>query len=207
MEYKVTAVIPAYNEEKRIVPVIKKTKKYVDEVIVIDDCSSDKTEQIAKDEGAKVFKTPENSGALEAFKLGILKANGDIIVKIDADGEHNPKDIPKLLEPIINGKADIVIGSRPQIERWSERMLSKLAQLKVSVRDTGSGFKAGKKEFFRKMRFYGTCPCGTFVLEADKLGAKIKEVPIKLNKIDKPRKIAWNHAGQLFYVLKLLFTS
>ncbi len=77
---KISAVIPAYNEEKRIVDVINKTKKFVDEVLVIDDCSTDNTGAAAKNSGAKVLSNPKNRGYIQSLKRGFKNVSGDIIV-------------------------------------------------------------------------------------------------------------------------------
>lgn len=206
-EFSITAIIPAYNEEKSIGKIVELTKKYTDEVIVIDDGSQDNTAQIAKEMGADVIKLPKNIGIInKVLKQGINKASGEIIVKLDADGEHNPEEIPRLVEPIIKGEADLVLGKREKIPRVSERFINWITNFKVKVADSGTGFKAGKKELLQSMKLIGRCPCGTFVLEAYQKGAKIKEVPVSINKIEKKRKIAWGHFWQFFYVLKLLFS-
>jgi len=113
--HKVIAAIPCYNTAKTIAKVVAKTKKYVDEVIVIDDGSKDKTALSAKKAGAKVITHPKNKGYGAAVKSCFIAAqavDADVLVIIDGDGQHNPDDIPSLLSPIINKEADLVIGSR-----------------------------------------------------------------------------------------------
>lgn len=110
---RVTAVIPAYNEEANILDVVSMASKYCDRIIVVDDCSKDKTAQIAEEAGAEVLVHSHNKGAGAATKAGLWQAReSDIIVTLDGDGQHKPEEIPRLLSPIINDKADIVIGSR-----------------------------------------------------------------------------------------------
>ena len=200
----VSVVIPAYNEETRIAPVIKGAKRYADEILVVNDNSTDQTARISEEAGAKVILNDGKKGYIEAIKTELRKASFDIIVTLDADGEHNPADIPALVQPIQKNKADLVLGKRPHIARISERLLSALTRLKVNVSDSGTGFRALRKELAIKLKLDGKCTCGTFVLEANAYGAKVAEVPITLHTTDKPRWIAWHHFWQLFYVLKWL---
>lgn len=196
----ITAVIPAYNEEGRIEKVLRETSKYVDEIIVVDDNSIDSTTAIAT-RHANVISNPKNLGYRESLKIGFTRAKGDIIVTLDADGEHDPSYIPDLVEPIKKGEVDMVFGKREKIPRWSERLISWLVRLKTGVEDTGTGFRALRGSLARKMEMYGYCTCGTFVLEAISLGAEVKEVYAPVRKIEKPKKIAWQHFFQFFIVL------
>ncbi|MFZ5366478.1 MAG: glycosyltransferase family 2 protein [Patescibacteria group bacterium] len=107
----ISVIILAKNEEKSIGKVILGAKPYADELLVIDGHSKDKTRQIARKMGVKVF-LDHGLGKGEAVRLGIKKAQKEILVFIDADGSHDPKDIPKLARPILEGKADHVTGSR-----------------------------------------------------------------------------------------------
>lgn len=113
-------MIPAYNEEKIIVHVINRTKEYVDEVLVVDDRSSDKTAEVAEKAGATVLSNKKSTGYIESIKRRFRDVNGDVIITIDADGEHNPEEIPDLLIPILNSEADVVLGKREKIARILE---------------------------------------------------------------------------------------
>lgn len=108
---KISVIIPAKNEEANIAEIIKKTKPFSDDIIVIDGNSQDKTRQIASSLGAKVF-SDNRKGKGDAIRVGIQKAERDVIVFIDADGSHDPSDIPKIVAPIMEGKADHVSTSR-----------------------------------------------------------------------------------------------
>jgi glycosyltransferase involved in cell wall biosynthesis len=108
----VVATIPCYNTAEYIAAVVRNAKKYVDEVMVIDDGSTDKTAEIARAAGATVIRHDKNRGKGAAMKTAGSQAECEIIVFIDGDGQHNPGDIPKLVAPIMEGKADYVIGSR-----------------------------------------------------------------------------------------------
>lgn len=200
---KISAVIPAKNEAPNISKVVKEAKQHVDEVLVIDDSSTDNTSEVAESADAKVIQS-EGKGYIDAIKTGFRKAKGDIVVTLDGDGEHNPKEIPLLTSPILNGKADLVLGKRNNIARPSERLISYITRLKTGITDSGTGFRAMKKELALKLNLNGQCICGISVLEPYQLGARITEIPITLNNIQKKRKIAWYHIFQLFYVLKWL---
>ncbi len=200
---KVSVVIPAYNEGPRIGQVIKDSFLYAAEVLVVDDGSTDDTGTIALEHGARVVRL-NRGGYLRAIKSGFAQARGDIVVTLDADGEHDPHEIPVLIRPLVSGQADLVLGKRIRIARLSERVINWLARRKVLVSDTGTGFRAMTRDLALQLNFPGKCICGTSVLEAHGLGAKITEVPISLRTNDKPRKIAWSHLYQFFAVLKLL---
>ena len=109
----ITALLPAYNEEVSIGSVVLRTRKYADRVVVIDDGSSDRTSEVAALAGAVVLRHAKNQGKGAALKTGFESLNGDaVIVTIDTDGQHDPADIPRLVDPILRGEADMVNGSR-----------------------------------------------------------------------------------------------
>ena len=203
----ISAVIPAYNEGMRIADTLNKVKPYVDEMIVVDDASSDDTAEVARKHGAKVITQTTNKGYIDTIKRGFGEARGDIVVTIDADGEFPPHDIPELVKPIINASADMVQGHRSNIPRQSERVLTWLAQKKANVGDSGTGMRAIRTELAKTLEIKGACICGVLSLEAASKGARILEIPISINKIKKPRKIAWFHIKQLFYLMPWLIKS
>jgi glycosyltransferase involved in cell wall biosynthesis len=198
-----SVVIPAYNEEKRIARVIHDIKTQGYDVLVVDDGSTDKTSEVAEKMGARVVRNPRNLGYVKTIKRGFREANSDIIVTIDADGEHHSDDIPRLLGPIERGEADFVLGGRATgTIRISEQFLSWISGLKTGITDSGTGLRAIKRDLALRLRLETPCPCGTLVLEAHELGARIREVPINLRTIGKRRTIAWKHALQFFFLLK-----
>ena len=112
---QITAVIPAFNESKTISWVVQGASKYAGEVIVVDDGSSDGTAEAAVSAGAHVIRIPKNGGKGNALGIGLTTAalNGSkVVVCLDSDGQHDPEDIPKLAAPVLEGEADMVIGSR-----------------------------------------------------------------------------------------------
>lgn len=108
---KITVVIPTKNEAAGIQGVVAGARAHTDDVIVVDGRSTDGTAELAREAGAEVFRD-DGKGKGCGIRLGIEKAGGDILVFIDADGSHRPEDIPLLAQPIIDGKADMVVASR-----------------------------------------------------------------------------------------------
>lgn len=196
----VTVVIPAYNEAPRIGTIISETLHQSRDILVIDDGSTDGTGEEARNHGAAVVIQP-HAGYIEALKTGFIHARGPIIVTMDADGEHDSSDIPRLIKPIIDGEADLVLGQRSEIPSLSERFIGRLVKVQLNLHDHGTGFRAVRKDVAKKMNLGGQCTCGTFVLEAARHKATIREVPIVLRTIEKPRKRKWIHIIQVCHVV------
>ena len=111
----VVAAIPAYNEEKTIARVVLQAQRHVDSVLVCDDGSEDLTTEIAERLGATVMRHERNLGkgaALKSLFEMALEVNADVVVTLDADGKHNPSEIPLFISQVLDGDADIVLGSR-----------------------------------------------------------------------------------------------
>ncbi|ALM74695.1 Dolichyl-phosphate beta-glucosyltransferase [Thermococcus barophilus] len=163
---------------------------FIDEIIVVDDGSEDRTSEVARELGAEVIRLEQNQGKGRAMSEGIKKANGDIIVFIDADGQHKPEEIIKLVEPIVNGEADFVIGSRlikaqgerPLIRKISNFITTSLIRLKlgINVRDTQSGFRAIRREFLPEIESKRYEVETEVLIKAVKKGARVKEVPVSM---------------------------
>lgn len=152
---KVIAAIPAYNEEKFIAEVVKSALQYVDEVIVVDDGSTDRTAEVAEHAGALVVRHKVNKrygGAIKTCFQIARKMDSEVLVTIDGDGQHDASDIPLVLAPIQAGQADIVIGSRfmdnvnkvPLYRKFGINVITFLCNIgnKVKVSDAQSGFRA-----------------------------------------------------------------
>ncbi|MBI5459344.1 glycosyltransferase family 2 protein [Methanobacterium sp.] len=192
MLIKVTAIIPAYNEEKTIGSVVLGTRQQVLRVIVVDDGSQDRTAELAKLAGAQVLVHPKNLGKGAALKTGFKAAkDADIIVILDSDGQHEPHEIPRLLEPILNGEADLVNGSRylngngkntPSYRRVGQNVLDTATNIsgKMNVTDSQSGFRAFAGHTIPIFRFHSTDYTieSEMLIEAAKAGLRIKEVEI-----------------------------
>ena len=191
---KIAAILPAYNEDISIGSIVISTLKYVDNVFVIDDGSTDNTSEIAKLAGAEVISHPFNIGKGAALKTGFEAAKlFDIIITIDSDGQHNPKDIPKLVTPIINGEADLINGSRyvngnkkdtPSYRRIGQTVLDKATNLNggLNITDSQSGFRAFARHTIPAFRFSRS----DFAIESEMLmdaanaGLRVKEVEINV---------------------------
>lgn len=133
---KVIAVIPAYNEEKTIKAVIENIKKKVDDVVVVDDGSRDRTFNLAKSAGAIVLKHIVNRGQGAALETGTsyaLKIKADIIVHFDADGQHKVEDVDKLIKPILNDGFDVILGSRFLGQKSNVPLIKEIFILKPAI--------------------------------------------------------------------------
>jgi UDP-N-acetylglucosamine---dolichyl-phosphate N-acetylglucosaminyltransferase len=161
MKNKIFVIIPAKDEEKHIEKVVKNTKKYVKNIIVIDDGSKDKTTLIAKKSGAIVLRHAINLGKGAALKTGceFVKDKADIIIFMDSDGQHNPHDIPRFLNEL--KKHDIVFGSRrlnknmPFVLRFGNWFINKVSEILfgIYISDTQSGFRAFKANIYEKIKW------------------------------------------------------
>lgn len=162
---KVAVLLPAYNEEVAIASMILLSSKYADEVIVIDDGSTDRTKEVSELAGATILSHNKNKGKGVALKTGFEYAKDfDIIVTIDADGQHNPSEIPLLLKPILDDEADLVNGSRyinghetstPTYRRVGQTVLDKTTNIAsgVKITDSQSGFRAFSSKCFQCFNF------------------------------------------------------
>ena len=191
----VTAIIPAFNEETTIGSVVLSTLMYVDQVIVVDDGSSDRTSVIAEAAGAEIIQHKSNEGKGAALRTGFQAiGDRDIVVTLDGDGQHNPMEIPKLLKPIIDGEADIVNGSRylgkdstdtPGYRRIGQTVLDKATSLSsgLNLTDSQSGFRAFANYTLSVFKFNhdGFSIESEMLIDAANFGSKIVEVPIKVN--------------------------
>lgn len=176
-------VIPAYNEQATIGTVVKRAKKYCD-VLVVDDCSADATAELAGKNGATVITNNKNVGYDATLNTGIAEAakTADFILLMDADGQHNPDDIPKFLNALRT--ADMVVGIRPYRIRASEKLYAVVTKLRLGVQDPLCGFKAFTSIAYKKIGYYDSMgSIGTeFMFAAKKNGFRIAQVKINLNK-------------------------
>ncbi len=190
----ITAILPAYNEEISIGSVVLHARQHADHVIVVDDGSSDRTSEMAKLAGAYVIRHPKNMGKGRALKTGFeyVSLNGaKVVVTLDSDGQHDPEEIPKLVEPILKGEADFVNGSRymngngrntPLYRRIGQNILDSATNLNtgLQVTDTQSGFRAFGRNTLSSFRFKsnGLAIESEMLSDAANAGLKIKEVEI-----------------------------
>ncbi len=194
---QVAVVIPAYKEEKSIAAVIIAAQKHADKVIVCDDGSEDMTAEIAERLGATLVKHLTNMGYGAALRSGFEKAiqiEADFIVSLDADGQHDPADIQRLIEPLKAGRADIVIASRflegksgtPGYRKVGIGVINAVAQTKkLGITDSQSGFRAYTREALRRVlpAEMGMAASTEILLKASESNLRIQEIPtiIKYN--------------------------
>ncbi len=192
----VVAGIPAYNEEKTIARVVLGAQKHAHIVVVCDDGSSDLTGEIAARLGAVVVRHERNSGygaALQSLFKRARELNADVLVTLDADGQHDPAQIPLLVKPIEEGVAGVVLGSRlkdkngtidmPKYRQFGVKVITKLTNGngKHGVSDAQSGFRAYSKramEHLGSMSENGMSASVELLRAINKSGLKVCEVPI-----------------------------
>lgn len=155
---KIIAVVPAWNEEETVGETLDGLRQYVSETVVVDDGSKDRTDEIARRRGAVVVRHALNRGLGAALKTGMMVAlvrSADVVVTFDADGQHAPEDVPAVVKPILDGKADAVIGTRlhdrqgmPAFRRIANHAgnLVTWALFGVRTTDSQSGFRAFSRE-------------------------------------------------------------
>ena len=171
-EHKLTvmAALPAYNEERMIGVIVDAVKPFVDSVIVVDDGSKDKTVETAENAGAMVFRHVDNKGyggALQTIFKVAKKYKPDVLIILDSDGQHDPKDIPRFIKKIKEGY-DLVIGSRflaketmekiPAYRRAGMKVLDTATELSLSgarVSDTQCGYRAYTKDAYTVVNISG----------------------------------------------------
>ena len=187
--------IPAYNEEKNIASIIMKLKKITDHIIVCNDGSTDMTEEISKELNVTVINHSRNMGYGSAIRSIFLKAKelqADILVTFDADGQHRVVDVQNVTKPIIDDKADIVIGSRflenksdmPEYRKFGIKIITKItnSSLKEKLTDSQSGFRAYSKNVLKNIipSESGMGVSTEILIKASSAGHKITEVPITI---------------------------
>lgn len=182
---KIVVVIPAFNESKTVERVIKETKPYANEIIVVDDGSYDDTSLKAKKVGAIVIHHKKNQGYDASIEDGFreaLKRKASVIVTFDADGQHQPEDIKRLTEPIITGKADIVIGQRQHAFPLSEKIFALYTNFRFGIKDPLCGLKAYTSKVYEGIGHFDTLgSMGTqLMIEALHRGFRIEFVPINV---------------------------
>jgi len=191
---KILVCIPAFNEAGTIAEIIDKSRKYADDIIVYDDGSTDNTQEVATSAGAIVIRNPENKGygvAIRSLFQAAKEKDADIMVTLDSDGQHNPNQIPELIEPLKHG-FDIIIGSRflnnsdkqklPKYRSLGIKTITKLTQAASynGITDSQSGFRAYNKNALSKINLFedGMAVSTEILLRASEKKLLMTEVPI-----------------------------
>ena len=194
-DIRILVCIPAYNETKNISEIIMKSKKYASEVIVYDDGSTDDTSDIAKAAGARVIRNPENKGygvAIRSLFQAAKEQDTDIMVTLDSDGQHDPDQIPRIIDPLLKQGFDLVIGSRfingnnkeriPRYRSFGVKTITKLTEAASYPRitDSQSGFRAYNKNALSKINLFedGMAVSTEILLRGSEKKLLMTEVPI-----------------------------
>jgi glycosyltransferase involved in cell wall biosynthesis len=216
----ILALIPAHNEDRFIASVVLKARRFVDEVIVVDDGSSDETASLAEASGATVIRQPVQGGKAAAINVGLELArqlDAAIVILLDGDGQHDPKDIPSFLKPIQENEADIVVGSRfigvvSNTPRWrvmGQHALTLATNVAsgVSLSDSQNGFRAISRRtlahFNFRTRGFSVESEMQFLIKQHDL--KVREVAIAINYDEKPkRNPVWHGLQVLNGILRMI---
>ncbi len=218
---KLSIIIPSYNEESTILDLIDIVKrqdigKIIKEIIVVDDGSKDNTYNLLKTiDGIKLVKHDKNFGKGRAIRTGLEKSTGDIILIQDADLELSPSDYPALIKPIIDGKAEVVYGSRilgknikhSLLYYTGGRIITFVANLLygINITDEPIGYKVFKADLLKKLNLecnrFEFCPEVTAKIAKKKI--KIHEVPVKYNPrtVSEGKKLRFNDGIQAILTL------
>lgn len=221
---KILVVIPALNEEGQIATVIRQVKQEMPEaqVLVVNDGSSDRTEQISLASGARVLSHPFNMGYGVALQTGYkyaVKCGFDFVLQMDADGQHDPRFLQTLLAELQEGKVDVVIGSRflgvrayhvPLLRRIGMLLFGFIASRLSGQRitDPTSGYQALSRraiEFCTSDGFPGDYPDADVLVMLHRAGLRIREVPVGMRPNSNGRSL---HSGlkPLYYIYKMLLS-
>ena len=220
--HRIMAAIPAFNEESNIVAVVQGAAAHVDQVVVIDDGSTDNTAELAEEAGALVIRHAKNlgkaGGIMTAFDAATVH-HVDFLILLDGDGQHDPMDIPRLLEPLLRGAADVVVGSRfldirnpiPFYRTIGQRVLNVATHVGSGRRcsDSQCGYRSLNRAAFTSIRLHETFLHGLAVesemqFQISQLGLRLNEVPIFVSYEERARRSPIKHGfGVLYRVLAM----
>lgn len=216
---KILCIIPAYNEEATIGPVIKGVLAHGYDVVVANDRSSDNTSQVACAAGATVLDLPVNLGYAGAIQTGYVYAveqGYDYVIQLDADGQHDPKDAPDLLAPIVRGEADLVVASRylsddtyetGTFRRLGQMIFGRIAEILTGLKitDPTSGYQSMTMEIVKLYTtkfFPDDYPDVDLIIALHRMGFRLRELGVRMhsdNGVSMHNGI-WN---ALYYIYKM----
>jgi glycosyltransferase involved in cell wall biosynthesis len=199
----IVAGIPAYNEEKTIAEVVLKAGCHVGKVLVCDDGSKDMTQIIARKNGAHVLEHKKNMGygaTMQTLFIKAMELGADVLIVFDGDGQHDPDEIPELVKPVLEGRADIVIGSRfmksvrinvPLYRRIGILLITLLTKIfsGYPISDAQSGFRAFNRKALEELKIteLGWGSSVEVFFRAHDVGLRILEVPVNCDYKDYPK--------------------
>jgi glycosyltransferase involved in cell wall biosynthesis len=213
---KVAVIIPALNAAKTLAPIVSEAKQYVDQVVVIDDGSSDGTGDVARNAGAIVIRHDVNRGKGGALKSGFvwaLEQRLDGVITLDADGQHLPRQIPLFLEHaagadlIIGGRAHLFDGMLPRrrmANRFSAWAVAKASRTKI--KDSQSGYRFYSSRVLREipLRAEGFDMETEVIIRAGVRGLRVEQIPIDLGFVD---GLSTSHYKPLLDTLRIAWTG
>jgi glycosyltransferase involved in cell wall biosynthesis len=181
---RIAIIIPAFNEENTIERVIR-SATFFGEAVVIDDCSTDNTNQFAKENQATVLNNSENQGYEKSIAIGLeyaIKNNFNYAITIDADGQHDGEDIGKAIKLLEKGST-LVVGVRDVLPRTGEKIVSFMSKHLLDITDPFCGLKGYRLSVLKNEKLYNFPSIGTeLTLRIAKSGVKINQFPIKVTK-------------------------
>ncbi|MEX2178829.1 MAG: glycosyltransferase family 2 protein [Gemmatimonadaceae bacterium] len=215
--------IPCHNEEEVLPLVLAGLPAAVPGIariiaLVIDDGSSDRTSEIARLHGAEVLRLPVRRGLARAFLAGLERAvtlGADVVVNTDGDNQYCGDDIPRLVEPVLRGEADLVIGARPvaSIEGFSalKKLLQRLGSAATrvasgtSIEDAPSGFRAISRDAAMRLHVFNryTYTVET-IIQAGQKGMAVLSVPIRVNPVTRPSRLMRGPASYIARQLNVM---
>ncbi|MDD2353972.1 MAG: glycosyltransferase family 2 protein [Patescibacteria group bacterium] len=191
---KIFCIIPAYNEEKNIASVITRVKPFVDRIVVVNDCSVDKTAEIVRDCDATLISHPINRGQGAALQTGneyALTQGADIIIHFDADNQFQAEEIPEVIAPLLANQADAVLGSRflskqSNLPAFKKNIIMPLARtvnrlfFNIKLSDPQSGFRALNRKAAQKIKIQqdGMAHCSEIMHQLFAHKLRVSEIPI-----------------------------
>ncbi len=217
---KVLVIIPAYNEQENIENVVNNLQKNVEKMdyLIIDDFSNDRTVDLCTQRGYSYVSLPINLGIGGGIQTGYkyaLKYGYDIAIQHDGDGQHDPAYIEKVIQPILDGKADITIGSRflekegfqsSATRRMGIQFLSKLIQFccGIKIKDVTSGFRAVNRKYieFYARNYPSDYPEPEAIVSAKLNGARIQEIPVVMHERQSGTS-SINLRKSIYYMIKV----
>jgi len=216
----VIVAIPCFNEARFIGSVVARARKFADEVIVIDDGSDDDSAEIAQMAGAIVYQHSHNQGygaaIISCLEKG-RKHSAGILVTMDGDGQHDPRDVRSLVQPIVNGEADVVIGSRfmdresraPLYRRIGQRALTSITNIGSGqkISDSQSGCRAYSREALDKLNLAesGMAVSSEMQFALSQSGLKVAEVPIDVSYDLESKRNPFGHGMNVMVRIMVLF--
>lgn len=205
---KLVIQIPCYNEEEHLPQTLRDLPREVEgfdevEIMVVDDGSTDRTAEVAREHGASVFSMNGNRGYGRAWISGLIEAverGADVVINTDGDNQYRGADVPALVRPILEGRADIVVGERPvmEIEHWSalKKFLQRLGSRVVrrlsgtDVADAPSGYRAMTRDAAIRLNLFNHwSPSLETLVQAGRSNLRVVNVPIGVNGPTRPSRL------------------